>query len=93
MNLEWQLAMKECIEKLCQLSPLIYKSKRARSFFLWILIRTIDSTITENPCGTLLGILRESGWGYQMLLHKRLPKSTKYFLINNIFSKYLRNLM
>ena len=31
-------------------------------FFSWILIGTVDSTIMENRFGTLLEILRESGW-------------------------------
>ena len=57
MNLEWQLAVKECIRKLCQRSPLKYKLTRAISSFSRILIGTVHSTIIENRFGTLLEIL------------------------------------
>ena len=75
--------IKECIEKLCERSPLKYKLTRGISFFFSpILIGTVDSKITEKRFGTLLEILSESGWvsivttekatkEYKILLHSK----------------------
>ena len=54
--------IKECIEKLCERSPLKYRLTRAISFFSPILIGTVDSKVMKKRFATLLEILSESGW-------------------------------